>query len=261
MTTPFYTSLAAATGDIRVLEYITKGGFVGYILVGLSIAALGICIANAIQLRMATLAPPRVVEGLEQHLRQQDVDGATSFCTELANDCFLTRMFSTALIGCSRSPFGFLELRSALEEAGQRQVDRLTKLTDAVGLVAALGPMLGLLGTVFGMIGAFNTIGTLEGSARSSQLAVYMSHALVTTALGLVVAIPCTAAFTYFKRRLDRLAGEVGQISEELASYVQGKASAPAAKPVAGSIGPGRTGPGAQGPAAGRGPGVGAHAS
>ena len=67
-----------------------------------------------------------------------------------------------------------------------------------------------------------------------------MSHALVATALGLVVAIPCTAAFTVFKRRIDRLAGEIGQMAEEMATYVQGKGAkaGPAPRPVAGTVGP-----------------------
>ncbi len=232
-----------AVGGIRLVDYITKGGTVGYILVGLSFVAFAIIIANIIQLRMSRLAPSDVVRGLEERLREHDVDGAVAYCKLAENDCFFTRMFGSALVRCARSPFGFLELKSALEESGQRQVDRLTKLTDGVGLIAALGPMLGLLGTVFGMVGAFRTIGELEGASRSSELAKYMSHALVATALGLVVAIPCTAAFTVFKRRIDRLAGELGQQAEELAGYVQGKSAAarpaaPAPRGPAGAVGP-----------------------
>ncbi len=219
----------AGATSLRVSDYVTQGGPVGYVLVGLSLVAVAVCVANLIQLRMSRLAPKVVSDELEVYLREHDIDGAVAFCRDPVNDCFLTRMFSAALMRCTRSAFGFLELRSALEEAGQRQVDRLSKLTDAVGLVAALGPMLGLLGTVGGMIGAFQTIGTLEGAARSNELAVYMSHALVTTFLGLVVAIPCTAAYTVFRRRLDRLAGEVGQVAEGLASLVTGRGGTRAA--------------------------------
>lgn len=228
----------APANGIRVSDYITKGGPVGYVLVFLSFIAVGLIIANLITLRLGRLAPPDVARGLEERLREQDVEGAVAYCRVKENDCFLTRMFAGALVRCARSPFGFLELKSALEEAGQRQVDRLTKLTDGVGLVAALGPMLGLLGTVFGMIGAFNTISGLEGAARSSELSKYMSHALVATALGLVVAIPCTAAFTVFKRRIDRLAGEIGNMAEEMATYVQARTGKGPSRPVAGTVGP-----------------------
>ncbi|QOJ01424.1 MAG: MotA/TolQ/ExbB proton channel family protein [Phycisphaeraceae bacterium] len=246
----------AGGGDRRLIDQILSGGPVGYVLIVLSVVALALVIANAVQLRRDRLAPPAVIAALEETLRRNDVEGARAVCAAAGNESFLSRMFGSALTRCSRSAFGFLEMRSALEESGTREIDRLTKLTDGVGLVAAVAPMLGLLGTVFGMIGAFQTIGTLEGASRSNQLAVYMSHALVTTALGLTVAIPCTAAYTYFKRRIDRLAGEIGQLAEDLASHLQGKgagakaASAgvrgvPAAGPggggarVAGVVGPG----------------------
>jgi biopolymer transport protein ExbB len=229
--------------SVPLISYVTKGGAVGYVLVVLSFVAIALIVANMIQLRMSRLAPDDVTLGLEERLRVHDIEGAIAFCRVPENDCFLTRMFAAGLTRCSRSAFGFLELKSALEEAGQRQVDRLTKLTDGVGLVAAVGPMLGLLGTVFGMVNAFRTISELEGAARSNELTKYMEHALVTTALGLLVAIPCTVAFTMFKRRIDRLAGEIGQKAEELAGFVQGKGVSArpqthAQRAVAGTVGP-----------------------
>ena len=92
--------------------------------------------------------------------------------------------------------------------------------------IAAVGPMLGLLGTVFGMIGAFQTIGTLEGAARSNKLAEFMSLALINTAEGLMVAIPCTVAFAVFRRRIDRLGADAGVIAEELAGLIEQGAGA-----------------------------------
>jgi biopolymer transport protein ExbB len=77
--------------------------------------------------------------------------------------------------------------------------------------------MLGLLGTVVGMVGAFNTISSTEGFARPDQLAGDISQALVTTLMGLILAIPATAAFTYFRNRIDHFASEIGTIVEDLA--------------------------------------------
>lgn len=218
-----------------LLDYIREGHVVSYLLVFLSFVAVGLMIASVIQLRRDYLAPPDVVRRLDEILRSGDTDAALTYCTQPDNDCLLTRMFAAAIGRCSRSAFGFLELRSALEESGQRQLDRLSRVTDGIGLIAALGPMLGLLGTVFGMIGAFSSIGHLEGAARSNELATYMSIALITTAEGLIVAIPCTAVFTICKRRVERLGGEVGELVENLASHLQGRAAkpAPAARPVA----------------------------
>jgi biopolymer transport protein ExbB/TolQ len=85
--------------------------------------------------------------------------------------------------------------------------------------------MLGLLGTVIGMIGAFNAIGSLQGAARSTELARFMSLALVNTAQGLVVAVPCTVAFALFRQRIDRVASEIGddvleRLAEDLAAGI-----------------------------------------
>src|SRR5205085_10888928 len=98
--------------------------------------------------------------------------------------------------------------------------------TDLIGLIAALGPMLGLLGTVIGMIGAFNSISSLEGAARSRELAGFMALALVNTAEGLAVAIPCTAAFSILRRRLDRLISDAGEVIENLTVYIENPAGA-----------------------------------
>jgi biopolymer transport protein ExbB len=130
-------------------------------------------------------------------------------------------------------------------------VTKLQRLNNGLGVLAAVGPMLGLLGTVIGMIGAFNAIGSLQGSARSTELARFMSLALVNTAQGLVVAVPCTVAFALFRQRIDRLAGDVaGEVLERLAEdlaagLARRAAGARAAQPAARPVG---TSPGTQVP-------------
>jgi biopolymer transport protein ExbB len=104
---------------------------------------------------------------------------------------------------------GALEARASIEDAAQVETMRLHRLNNGLGVLAAVGPMLGLLGTVIGMIGAFNAIGSLQGAARSTELARFMSLALVNTAQGLVVAVPATVAFALFRQRIDRLVTDV----------------------------------------------------
>lgn len=239
--TPFVVGVqdaAPTPSTTTLLQYIRQGGFVGAVLILLSIVAVSLIVAHFIVVRRARLAPPDVVEGLARYLREGDTDGATKFLAAPENESFIARVFGSALARCGRSSLGMLELRSALEESGQREADRLYRQTDLVGLIAALGPMLGLLGTVFGMIGAFGSISSLEGAARSSELARFMALALVNTAQGLAVAIPCTAAFSLFRRRIDGATAEMGQLAEELAGLVTGPASGqpavrPAQRPVA----------------------------
>ncbi len=214
-----------------ILDYVQSGGIVGYIIVLLSFVALALVIVNLLTLRRARLAPPEVVRDLHGLMRERDYTKAIAYCQLEENDSFLTRVLGNALVRCSRSPLGFLEIRSALEESGQKEMDGLGRATDGIGLIASVGPMLGLLGTVIGMIGAFATIGELEGAARSRELASYMALALVNTAEGLFVAIPCTVAYALFRKRTERLAGEVSQLIEDWVSSMEPEAATgPAAK-------------------------------
>lgn len=203
-------------------EYIRSGGGIGFVIIVLSLLAVGLIVAQLIRLRRSRLSPDYVRTNLGTMLERHDVPAAMNFCADEANACFVTRVFGAALRRCSRSAFGFLELKSALEESGQQEVARLYRATDGIGLIAAVAPMLGLLGTVVGMVGAFDTISTTEGVAKPGQLAGDISIALITTVMGLVVAIPATAAYAWLRNRIDNTVGEIGETIDELASLLEG---------------------------------------
>lgn len=227
-TTPPATPAATKS----VLDYIREGGPVSLVLVLVSLVAVALMIRNAIIFGRSRLSPPEAYDRLSALLRENDVEGAMAYCAAPENNSFLTRVFGSALLRCSRSPFGFLELRSALEESGAREADRLHRANEGLGILAAIGPMLGLLGTVFGMIGAFGSIGEFEGAARSQALAKFMSHALVATAEGLIVAIPCTIAFSLFRRHVDQVVGEIAEKIEYLTRYLEQTSGDDRAAPV-----------------------------
>jgi len=199
-----------------LLDYIDDGGTVSYVLVLLSFIAVTLVIRNMLIYRKSKQAPDEVYYRLGELLKGGDTEGAMALCAAPENSSFLTRVFGSALQRCARSPFGFLELRSALEESGQREADRLHRYNESIGIIAAVGPMLGLLGTVIGMIGAFRSIGQLEGASRSSELASFMSIALICTAEGLIIAIPCTVIFSLFRRHVDNLISDIAERIEEL---------------------------------------------
>ncbi|MFA6047117.1 MAG: MotA/TolQ/ExbB proton channel family protein, partial [Phycisphaerales bacterium] len=223
---------APAPHGRTLLEYIQSGGFLSYVLIALSITAVALVIINVIKNRMEAWAPPASVELLGRMLRDGDIESVKRYCASPENDNFVANVIGNAILRCSRSSLGFLELRSALEEAGGQEVERRYRSLESIALIAALGPMLGLLGTVIGLIGAFGTLSQVEGAARSKELADFMSLALVNTAEGLAVAIPCTAFYSIFRRRVDRLALEAGLIIEGLTTPLEqrlGAAPAPRA--------------------------------
>lgn len=242
---------AAEMGSKSLLGYLQAGGPVAIILLLLSVVAGTLMVMNIVILRRTYLAPPRVVEGLDRLVRDRQIDLAIQYCSAPENDCFLSRVMATGLGKAARSQFGMLELKPALEEAASRELDRLDRVTHGLKVLSDLGPMLGLLGTVIGIVGAFAALGTGEGAAKSSRLAGNMSEALVNTALGLSVAIPCLVAHALFRRRTDSLVAEVGDIAERYAAALQGPAGAPApaarsapaqARPAAGGARPASSG-------------------
>jgi|TARA_R110000782_G_scaffold20675_14_gene55860 biopolymer transport protein ExbB len=206
-------SLVLAQGETKrsLLDYVTRGGPVGLVIIAISVAAIGMIVAQWLRVRREVLAPPELADDLRRMLAEGDVDGAIARCSDADKPSFLSRVMGQSLTRSARSPFGMLELRTTVEETGRLEVDRLYRLTDGIGLVASVTPMLGLLGTVIGMVGAFDAIMLAEGPARPDQLAGSISQALITTVLGLIVAIPCTAAYTFLRNRIDHLTTEIGE--------------------------------------------------
>lgn len=213
MIDPTLASLMLAQGETKrsLLDYVARGGPVGVVIVLISFAAIGMIVAQWLRVRRDVMAPADLADDLRRKLADGDVDGAIARCTGVEKPSFLSRVMGQSLTRAARSPFGMLELRTTVEETGRLEVDRLYRLTDGIGLVASVTPMLGLLGTVIGMVGAFDAIMLAEGPARPDQLAGSISQALITTVLGLIVAIPCTAAYTFLRNRIDHLTTEIGE--------------------------------------------------
>jgi biopolymer transport protein ExbB len=232
--------LSQEGGSMSLLEYVRAGGSLGYVLIGLSVLAVALIVRNVLAVRRSLLAPTELVDALSRQLRAGDVAGAMKTCGDDPGHSFVATVMSAAIRRCSSSPMGAFEARAAVEEAGQSATARLQRLNNGLGVLAAVGPMLGLLGTVIGMIGAFNAIGSLQGAARSTELARFMSLALVNTAQGLVVAVPCTVAFALFRQRIDRIVSDIAgeeleRLAEDLAAGLarRGAAQRTGARPQA----------------------------
>ena len=202
------------------LELLSKGGTVGYIIIALSLVALALAVMHFLQLKRSALLPPEQLATIEEMLSKGKVDDALNYCVDPLNDTYLTRILAPGLLRYQRSAFGPFEIKSALEEAGEDQTSRLFRSTDALGLIGTVAPLLGLLGTVLGMVGAFDTIGG-SGGGSNSALAGNISEALITTMLGLILAIPCVTLFSYFRNRIEGLSAEASSEIERLVLYLE----------------------------------------
>jgi biopolymer transport protein ExbB len=216
----FIVTVAADDSSATWLSTIGKGGPVGYVIILLSFVALALVVMHILQIRRTSLLPQHQLDTLEELLANGHVEDALNYCVHPENDSYLTRILASGLLRYQRSAFGPFELKNALEEAGEDQTSRLFRSTDALGLIGTIAPLLGLLGTVLGMVGAFETIGQTASNTHS-DLAVNISEALVTTMLGLVLAIPCVTLFSFFRNRIEGLSAEAGVEIERLVLHLE----------------------------------------
>ncbi len=182
----------------------------------LSVLSCILIVENAISIRRSRLLPPDVMQALESALALRDTRAALMICNDIDNHSLATQVVLAGLERFRSSEFGFAEYRSAVEEAGEHLTGRLYRKVEILNVIASIAPMLGLTGTVIGMIDAFNTIAAKQGVAGPEDLAGGIGQALITTLLGLLVAIPTMVAFSFFRTRIDALVSEAGTRIERL---------------------------------------------
>jgi len=229
--------ILAQTGDIEPSstwwDTIQAGGIVGYIIIGLSTIALALVIMHLVQIRRDALLPPEQLDTIEKLLSQGQVAQALEYCYDPEVDSYLTRIMGAGLARYQKSAFGAFEIKTAIEEAGEDQTARLYRSTDALGVIGSIAPLLGLLGTVLGMVGAFESL-SRTATPNHEALAASISLALVTTLMGLILAIPCITLHRYFGNRIDAFASEASREIERLALHLEstGQSRPAAASPL-----------------------------
>jgi biopolymer transport protein ExbB len=191
-------------------EIIAGGGIIGGFIILLSVVALAVVIENFVSLKRDKLAPPEIIDELEALFDEGQFQEAMELCE--SEDTLLTRTVSA---GIGKIGHTFSAMEKSLEEMGDEEAVKLHQKIGWLSLIANVAPMMGLLGTVSGMVGAFRVIATSK-NPDPSELADGISMALLTTLFGLIVAIPTTAAFAYLRNNLVRSIIEVGAIVEDL---------------------------------------------
>ncbi len=196
-------------------EIITNGGWLMVPILGGSVIALGFFIERLFALGRAKVAPPGLGESVREALREgggdagsEALETARKIC--LASPTSLSRVLLAGLAAAGRSR---ARQQEHLEEAGRREAARLERYVGVLGVVASIEPLLGLLGTVVGMIAVFQSVVT-AGVGDPAVLAQGIWAALITTAAGLSVAIPSFIGW----RILDTKVGDHLRLLEEEAS-------------------------------------------
>ncbi len=208
---------AAASGgkSISLWSTIKAGGVIGMLIVLMSLVSVALVIEHFLSIRRSRIVPAGLEAELAEHLKAKDYDAARALCE--SHGSFLANVMGAGLAQIG-AMFGFFDMQNAMQEVAEREVSKLYRKLEYLSFIAATAPMCGLLGTVTGMITAFNQIAQTEGTVKPSQLAGGISEALVTTCLGLVVAIPTMFFVAFFRSRIDSFVAEAETVVERLMS-------------------------------------------
>lgn len=172
---------------------------------------------RSISLRRARVIPPPFVKRVLHQLRAGELepDEALVICEE--NSSAVAEVFAAAMRKWGRPA---VEVEQAILDAGERAANGLRRYLRVFNGIATVCPLLGLLGTVVGMIQAFNAIATSQAMGRPELLAGGISQALLTTAAGLSVAIPALICYLFFVSRVDQLIIQIDALGQELVSII-----------------------------------------
>jgi biopolymer transport protein ExbB len=204
-----------------LLGIIRDGGFVMYPLFLCSFVLLVFTFERAISLRTGRVIPGPFVKRFIHQLQdgQLDRDEARLVCEE--NGSLAAKMFDAAVRKWGRPG---VEVEQAVIDAGERVAGELRRYLRIFNGVVTIGPLLGLLGTVFGMIRSFSDIAASETTGRLETLSHGISEALFCTATGLSVAIPAVVLHLYFVGRVDRLVAQLDALGQDVVNTISAEA-------------------------------------
>lgn len=182
-------------------EMVLDGGPLMIPIALCSVIALAFVVERFTRLRRSAIGGRRFAGDVLEIAKSQGPDSALKVCEQSQTP--LARILGA---GLARRDQPFMEAEKVVEDTGMREVKRLSAGLRPLVVVAMIAPLLGLLGTVWGMIGTFTNIAVQDGLGKPELLAGGISEALITTAAGLTVAIPTQAAYYYFRSRIDKFA-------------------------------------------------------
>ena len=206
---------AAAQTPTSFFSIIFSGGVTGFIivmlLIALSVYSAYLIVEQILTVRRNDLIPPGLGETVQQALGTGDVRGARQACED--NPSLLSFVL---MHGIAELEFGWNAVEKTLEDSLAEQAARMFRKIEYLSVIGNIAPMIGLLGTVIGMILAFQNVASTQGTASAPQLAEGIYQALITTVGGLIVAIPSIGAFAIFRNRIDQFIAEAAHISQHV---------------------------------------------
>lgn len=203
----------AAPPKKTLIDQYKTGGWAMYPLTFFSIAGLGLIVYNFMAVKPGVILRPDAIQEVDKALEALDIEKAKSICAE--NPAPATNIIAAGLNRVDVSNYEPEPIKEAIEEASSEELAGPFVLINYLSVVGSLSPMVGLLGTVSGMVKAFNVIES-EGAGSAQQLAGNISEALITTASGMIVGIPAMFFFFFFKNKYGKITSRVARVVGDL---------------------------------------------
>lgn len=198
-----------------MIDLIVKGGIFMYPIIFCSIIALAVFLERLWVLRRKYIIPEEFIRHIEGLLKKQKISEAIFLCQSDMSS--IAKIF---LAGLKNTQKGMWLIKEAIQERGSREATILEKNVGILSTIANLTPLLGLLGTVSGMIKTFNAI-SAQGSGDPASLAGGIAEALITTATGLCIAIPTLVCHRFLKNKAGALIFEMEESSIRLVELME----------------------------------------
>jgi len=204
-------------GGPNLWETFLQGGILMWPILGCSIVGVAICLERLAALRRGRVIPKGFVARFLGRLEEGKLDRDTALELCRSNNSPISGVFEHAVRKWGRPA---VEVEQAIIDGGEREVGRLRRNIRVLNIVATVAPLLGLLGTIIGMIDAFNAVATRHGLGKPELLAHGIAVALLTTAFGLFVAIPALLIYFYFVGRVEGLVQEMDRLSQKVVDQI-----------------------------------------
>lgn len=207
-------TLVEVTGSEKsIIDMFKAGGWAMYPLTLLSIGGFGLIVYNFIAIRPGPILNTEATVLIDQALENLDIDKVKNICDK--NPSPTTFIIEAGMARVDVSNYNPEQVKEAIEDASAEELAGPYVLINYLSVVGSLSPMVGLLGTVSGMVKAFNVI-EAEGAGSAQALAGNISEALITTATGMIVGIPAMFFFFFFKNRYGKITSRIGRIVGDL---------------------------------------------
>ncbi|HNV20755.1 MAG TPA: MotA/TolQ/ExbB proton channel family protein [Candidatus Hydrogenedentes bacterium] len=205
--------------QLTLAVMIREGGWILYVIIGLSVITFIMLIYFFFTITPAREVPPNLLKRALSQIRAGDLRGAYQMCD--GRDELLANVIKSGLKMAGHDRY---VIQEAMESEGERGAAALWQRISYINNVGVIAPLLGLLGTVWGMMRAFGAIAFDDAQSRALSMAYSVSMAMITTAAGLLLAIPALLAYYYFRGRVIKIIAEVeAQASEVVEALSRGE--------------------------------------